>query len=77
MTGTRARHRAQLAMVSPQYPARVPRSALGMAAHEAPRDRRVEFAFVIAVLAALIGLAPLIHRENPRFTALGVAIILS
>ena len=40
------------------------------------RDPAREFAFVIAVLAALIGLAPLIHRENPRFTALGVAIIL-
>ncbi len=40
------------------------------------RDPAREFAFVIAVLAALIGLAPLIHGENPRFTALGVAIIL-
>ncbi len=40
------------------------------------RDPAREFAFVFAVLAALIGLAPLIHRENPRFTTLGVAIIL-
>lgn len=40
------------------------------------RDPAREFAFVIAVLAALIGLAPLIHRESPRFTALGVTIIL-
>jgi hypothetical protein len=41
-----------------------------------PRDPAREFAFVFAVLAALIGLAPLIHRESPRFTALGVTIIL-
>ncbi len=40
------------------------------------RDPAREFAFLSAVLAALIGLAPLIHRESPRFTALGVAIIL-
>jgi hypothetical protein len=40
------------------------------------RDPAREFAFVFAVLAALIGLAPLIHRESPRFTALGVTIIL-
>jgi len=40
------------------------------------RDPAREFAFVIAVLAALIGLVPLIRRESPRFTALGVAIIL-
>jgi len=39
-------------------------------------DPAREFAFVFAVLAALIGLAPLIHRESPRFTALGVTIIL-
>ena len=40
------------------------------------RDPAREFAFVFAVLAALIGLAPLIHRESPRFTALGATIIL-
>ena len=40
------------------------------------RDPAREFAFVLAILAALIGLAPLIHRESPRFTALGVTIIL-
>jgi hypothetical protein len=40
------------------------------------RDPAREFAFVFAVLAALIGLAPLVHRESPRFTALGVTIIL-
>jgi len=40
------------------------------------RDPAREFSLVIAVLAALIGLAPLIHRESPRFTALGVTIIL-
>jgi len=40
------------------------------------RDPAREFAFLSAVLAALIGLAPLIHRESPRFTALGVTIVL-
>jgi len=40
------------------------------------RDPAREFAFVVAVLAALIGLAPLTHGESPRFTALGVTIIL-
>ena len=40
------------------------------------RDPAREFALVIAVLTALIGLAPLIHRESPRFTALGLTIIL-
>ena len=40
------------------------------------RDPAREFAFVFAVLAALVGLAPLIHRESPRYTALGVTIIL-
>jgi hypothetical protein len=40
------------------------------------RDPAREFAFVFAVLAALIGLAPLIHGESPRFTALAVTIIL-
>jgi hypothetical protein len=40
------------------------------------RDPAREFAFVFAVLAALIGLAPLFHRASPRFTALGATIIL-
>jgi hypothetical protein len=40
------------------------------------RDPAREFAFVFAVLTALIGLAPLIHRASPRFTALGATIIL-
>lgn len=39
-------------------------------------DPAREFAFVFAGLTALIGLAPLIQRGSPRFTALGVAIIL-
>ena len=39
-------------------------------------DPAREFAFVFAVLAGLIGLAPLIRRESPRFTALGVTIVL-
>jgi hypothetical protein len=41
-----------------------------------PRDPAREFALVFAVLAALIGLAPLVHRGSPRFVALGVTIIL-
>lgn len=41
-----------------------------------PRDPAREFAFVFAVLAALIGFAPLVHRGNPRFIALGVTVIL-
>ena len=40
------------------------------------RDPAREFAFVFAVLAALIGLAPLVHRGSPRLIALGVTIIL-
>jgi hypothetical protein len=40
------------------------------------RDPAREFAFVFAVLSALIALAPLIHRGSPRFIALGFAIIL-
>jgi len=40
------------------------------------RDPAREFAFVVAVLAALIGLAPLMRGASPRFTALGVTIIL-
>ena len=40
------------------------------------RDPAREFAFVFAALAALIGLAPLVHRGSPRFIALGVTIIL-
>lgn len=40
------------------------------------RDPARDFAFVFAVLAALIGLAPLAHRGNPRFIALGLTIIL-
>ena len=41
-----------------------------------PRDPAREFAFVFAVLAALIGLAPLVHRRSPHFIALGVTITL-
>jgi hypothetical protein len=40
------------------------------------RDPARDFAFVFAALAALIGLAPLVHRGNPRLIALGVTIIL-
>jgi len=40
------------------------------------RDPAREFAFVVAVLAALLGLAPLMRGASPRFTALGVTIIL-
>ena len=40
------------------------------------RDPSREFAFVFAVLSALIGLAPLVHRGSPRFIALGVTIVL-
>jgi hypothetical protein len=40
------------------------------------RDPAREFAFVFAVVAALIGLAPLVHRGGPRLIALGVTIIL-
>ena len=40
------------------------------------RDPAREFAFVFAVLAALIGLAPLIRGASPRFTVLGATIIL-
>ena len=40
------------------------------------RDPSREFAFVFAVLAALIGLAPLVHRGSPRLIGLGVSIIL-
>ncbi len=41
-----------------------------------PRDPAREFAFVFAGLAALIGLAPLVHRGSPRFISLGATIIL-
>jgi hypothetical protein len=41
-----------------------------------PRDPAREFALVLAVLAALIGLAPLVRGGRPRFAALGVTIIL-
>jgi hypothetical protein len=40
------------------------------------RDRAREFAFVFAFLAALIGLAPLVHRGSPRVIALGLTIVL-
>lgn len=40
------------------------------------RDPAREFALVFAALAALIGLAPLVHRGSPRFIALGVTVIL-
>ena len=40
------------------------------------RDPAREFAFVFAVLAALIGLAPLVRGGSPRFIALGVTIVL-
>ncbi|HEV2017037.1 MAG TPA: SxtJ family membrane protein [Gemmatimonadaceae bacterium] len=40
------------------------------------RDPARDFAFVFAVLAAVIGLAPLVHRGTPRFAALGVTIVL-
>jgi hypothetical protein len=40
------------------------------------RDPAREFAFVFAALAALIGLAPLVHGGSPRFIALGLTIIL-
>jgi hypothetical protein len=40
------------------------------------RDPSREFAFVFAVIAAAIALAPLVHGGSPRFIALGVAIIL-
>jgi Saxitoxin biosynthesis operon protein SxtJ len=41
-----------------------------------PRDPAREFAFVFAVLAALVGLAPLVRGGSPRFIALGVTIVL-
>ena len=41
-----------------------------------PRDPAREFALVFAVLAALIGLAPLVRGGSPRFIALGVTIVL-
>jgi Na+/H+ antiporter NhaB len=41
-----------------------------------PRDPAREFAFVFAVLAALVGLAPLVRGGRPRFIALGVTIVL-
>ena len=41
-----------------------------------PRDPAREFAFVFAVVAALIGLAPLVRGGGPRFIALGATIIL-
>jgi hypothetical protein len=40
------------------------------------RDPAREFAFVFAVIAALIGLAPLVHKGSPRIIALGVTVIL-
>jgi hypothetical protein len=40
-----------------------------------PRDPAREFAFVFAVVAALIGLAPLVRGGSPRFIALGATII--
>lgn len=40
------------------------------------RDPARDFAFVFAVLAALVGLAPLAHRGSPRFIALGVTTML-
>jgi hypothetical protein len=39
------------------------------------RDPAREFAFVFAVVAVLIGLAPLVRGGSPRFIALGVTII--
>jgi hypothetical protein len=39
------------------------------------RDPAREFAFVFAVVAGLIGLAPLVRGGSPRFIALGVTII--
>ena len=41
-----------------------------------PRDPAREFALVFAVVAALIGLAPLVRGGSPRFIALGVTIVL-
>jgi Saxitoxin biosynthesis operon protein SxtJ len=41
-----------------------------------PRDPAREFAFVFGVLAALVGLAPLVRGGRPRFIALGVTIVL-
>jgi hypothetical protein len=43
---------------------------------KARRDPSREFALVFAVLAALIGLAPLLHRGSPRFVALGATVAL-
>jgi hypothetical protein len=40
------------------------------------RDQSRDFAFVFAAVAALIGLAPLVHGGSPRFTALGVTTAL-
>lgn len=42
----------------------------------ARRDPSREFALVFAVLAALIGLAPLLRRGSPRFLALGATVVL-
>ena len=40
------------------------------------RDPAREFAFVFAALAALVGLAPLVHRGSPRLIALGTTVVL-
>ena len=40
------------------------------------RDPARDFAFVFAVLSALIGLAPLVRGGSPRFMALAATIVL-